>query len=284
MIDLHTHSTASDGNLSPENLMEEAKRGGLIAIALTDHDTVAGIAAARARADILGLKFVAGVEIEIAFNPGEFHLLGLGIEPESGPLQRSMAELAIARAERNEKIAREIRLTGIEIDLDEISLQSGSSYIGRPHLADFLVKAKAAKDRQDAFNRFLKKGKPFYWPKECLDLDIAIEVIKKARGLPVVAHPYSLFVSKTRLASYMDEWKEMGIEGIEAYHPAAKPGQCKILEDMAVKRGFLITAGSDFHGKGRPDCGLGRTSGCVPIPDSRYDDFVSRLSSFRFSF
>lgn len=277
MIDLHTHSSASDGSLPPSRLMEHAKKTGLSAIALTDHDTVSGIAEARDKATSLGMVFISGVEIEIEFEPGEFHLLGLGVDDRDDMLLEVLNTLSAARSERNRGIVDLLRIEGMKVDLDELESLSGSGQVGRPHIAAALKKNKTVHTIQEAFDRFLGKGRPFYLPKECLSLDTALLAIAHARGVAVAAHPYSLFVGKSRLSSVMDEWKSKGIDGVEAYHPAAKRGQCKILELMARERGFFVTAGSDFHAEGKPECGIGRTSGGIPIDNSYYAELSRSL-------
>ncbi len=268
MIDLHTHSSASDGAFSPSRLMEHAASSELKAIALTDHDTVSGIAEARSRAESLGLGFIPGVEIEIEFEPGEFHLIGLGVDEKDEMLLEVLATLSAARSERNRGIVDLLRVEGMKVDLDELESTSGAGQVGRPHIAEALRKNKSVHTIQEAFDRFLGKGRPFYLPKECLPLDLALSAIAHARGVSVAAHPYSLFVGKSRLASVMDEWKSAGIGGVEAYHPAAKLGQCRILELMARERGFFVTAGSDFHGPSKPECGIGRSAGGIPVSDA----------------
>jgi predicted metal-dependent phosphoesterase TrpH len=278
MIDLHTHSNASDGELSPSELIGLGIKNGLRALALTDHDTVAGIAEARANAAGLGLDFIAGVEIEIDFDPGEFHLLGLGLDEKNPGLLRALAELADARVFRNKQIVELFHREGISINLEEIGTLAGTQRIGRPHIAEALVRKGLVKGRQEAFDKYLGKGRPFYLSKDCLALQDALRLIHGAGGLAVVAHPYSLFIGKPKLAALMDEWKTIGIEGIEAYHPAAKLGQCRILERMARQRGFLVTAGSDFHSLKKPECGIGRSAGGQSIDDSYYEELVSFLS------
>ena len=278
MIDLHTHSTASDGSLSPSALIDLAVDRKLLAIALTDHDTVAGIPEAEARAAEKGIRFIRGVEIEIAFAPGEFHLLGLDIRVLDGELGHALTGLGAARAQRNRRIVERIVEAGIPATMGELETIAGlkpgegraaaaAMRIGRPHIASLLVSKKAAKNRQDAFDRYIGKGRPFYEPKECLPLVEAIRLVKESGGLAIVAHPYSLFVSKGRLASLLDEWKELGIDGIEAFHPTAKLGQCRILERLARARDFRVTAGSDYHGLIRPERKLGLTAGRIPIAD-----------------
>jgi len=277
-VDLHTHSTASDGELAPAVLIDKARALGLSTIALTDHDTIAGIVEARGAAAQAGIEFIPGIEIEIDFEPGEFHLLGYGIDPGSAPLLEATRRLAGARHERNAAILERIAAAGLPLDTAKITELSRESYIGRPHLADLLVAARCARNRQDAFDRYLGKGRPFYIKKSCLPLEEALSVIRAAGGIAVVAHPYSLFVSKAMLGTLFSLWKEMGIGGIEAYHPTAKYGQCAILERMARERGMFVTAGSDFHGKARPECGLGRTAGNMPIERRFRDALVDALA------
>ena len=241
-------------------------------LALTDHDTVGGIAEAEAAAEGLGVRLIRGVEIEVAFSPGEFHLLGLDLARIDGELGTILGKLGAARVERNERILSRINEAGIEATMDELVAlaredREAEGQIGRPHIARLLVAKKAARNRQDAFDRWLAKGRPFYEAKAVIDLDEGIDLIHAAGGLAIVAHPRSLFVSWGRLATLMDEWKNLGVDGIEAWHPTATVGECRRLEKMGRERGFRVTAGSDFHGAARPDRKLGRTAGKFPIED-----------------
>lgn len=267
MIDLHSHSTASDGSYSPSALVGLALERGLSALALTDHDTVAGIPEAEAAAAGTSLRLVRGVEIEIAFSPGEFHLLGLRLERLGGELAEVLGRLGRSREERNELILARLRGAGFQATMDELKEQSGNGALGRPHIAALLVAKKAVRTRQEAFDKYLAKGRPFYEPKGCLELAEGMRIVKESGGLAIVAHPLSLFVSWGRLGSLMDEWKELGIDGIEAYHPTAKISHCRRVERMARERGFRVTAGSDFHGAVRPERKLGRTAGNLVIGD-----------------
>jgi predicted metal-dependent phosphoesterase TrpH len=267
VIDLHSHSTASDGSYSPSALVGLAIERGLSALALTDHDTVAGLPEAEAAASGKGLVIIRGVEIEIAFSPGEFHLLGLRLERLDGELGEALLRLFKSREERNERILARMREAGIGATMGELREMAGEGTLGRPHIAALLVAKKAVRTRQEAFDKYLAKGRPFYESKDCLELGEAMRIVKEAGGLAVVAHPLSLFVSWGRLASLMDEWKELGVDGIEAYHPTAKISQCRRVERMARERDFRVTAGSDFHGTIRPERKLGRTAGNLPIGD-----------------
>lgn len=268
MIDLHTHSTASDGTYDPASLVDLAAKKNLTALALTDHDSLSGLDAARVQAASRGLRFIPGVEIEIAFAPGEFHLLGLDLERTDGEIRETVDSLARSRDERNERIFERMRAAGIDGHYGDLRDAPGSGMIGRPHIAEYLLARKAVRSKQDAFDKYLAKGRPFYVAKECLELGEALRIIRSAGGVAVVAHPLSLFVSWTRLAAYFLEWRDLGLTAIEAWHPTAKKGHCERLERMAAQVGFRVTAGSDFHGDNRPDRRLGYTAGGRPIDDS----------------
>jgi 3',5'-nucleoside bisphosphate phosphatase len=267
VIDLHSHSTASDGSYAPAALVGLALERGLSALALTDHDSVSGLPEAESAASGSPLRIIRGVEIEVSFEPGEFHLLGLRLGDLGGELAEVLSRLAQARVQRNGRILDKMREAGFDASMEELRAVAGEGAAGRPHIAALLVERKAVRTRQEAFDKYLGKGRPFYAPKECLELGEAMRMVKEAGGLAVVAHPLSLFVSWGRLGSLMDEWKELGIDGIEAFHPTAKLGQCKRVEKLARDRGFRVTAGSDFHGAIRPDRKLGRTAGNLVIGD-----------------
>lgn len=268
MIDLHTHSTASDGAFTPGELIRKAKEEGLTALALTDHDSLDGLEEADMAAQLAGLRFVPGVEIEIGFGPGEFHLLGLDLRQVREPLHQAVTELARSRENRNEQVFLLLQTAGMELDYQELREQVGEGMIGRPHIAKLLVEKRIVKSKQEAFDRYLAKGRPFFVQKACLELQRAIEVIKDSQGLAIVAHPLSLFVSWTRMRALMAEWKELGMDGIEAWHPTARVVDCQRLEAMGLEYGLRITGGSDYHGPSRPERRLGRTAGDRSIPDS----------------
>ncbi len=274
MIDLHTHSTASDGCLSPAALIGLAADSGLRLIALTDHDSLEGLPEAEAAARAKGIGFIRGIEMEVAWEPGEFHMLGLDLADLGGELAEATLTMARSRGNRNRLIMDKIREAGIPATMEELRTHAGAGSIGRPHFADMLVKRNAARNRQDAFDKYLAKGRPFYLAKECFPLTEVIRLIHAAGGLAIAAHPLSLFVSWGRLPGILDEWKELGVDGIEAYHPTAKLGQCRRLDALGRARGFRITAGSDYHGNRRPERRLGHTAGKLPIADSYLDEIA----------
>ncbi|MDL2229125.1 PHP domain-containing protein [Treponema sp. OttesenSCG-928-L16] len=268
MIDLHTHSSASDGSLTPRQLIAEAHSRGISAIALTDHDTIDGNDEAAAAADTLGIHFIPGIELEIQWEPGEFHLLGLGIKNPSGDFLEALRTIAEIRKQRNLGILEKMQEMGISADYGDIKAMSEGNTIGRPHFAAFLVERRVVKNREQAFSRYLGKGRPLYIPKEGLAFRRAVEMIKESGGIAVLAHPMSLYVSWGRLPGLIADLKDQGLDGIEAWHPTAKPRACKRLEELGLRLGLYISAGSDFHGASRPDRKLGISSGGRKIEDS----------------
>ena len=278
MIDLHTHSTASDGSCSPTALMVEAAKRGITTIALTDHDTIDGLEEAAKAALERGIRFIHGVELEIVWKQGgEFHLLGLGISRPSPAFKATIEELTGRRLERNMEIIERMNTAGINASYDEVVAfagglgaagSQGRRFIGRPHFAAFLVKQKIVKNLEQAFKRYLGKGKPFYIPKAGLEFDKAVEVIRESGGIAVLAHPMSLYVAWGRLPDVIENLKENGLDGLEAWHPNAKVSDCKRLAELGKTLGMFVTAGSDFHGEARPDRKLGMTAGGKKIEES----------------
>jgi len=296
MIDLHTHSTASDGSYSPTALIAGAVKRGLTAIALTDHDTIGGLEEAALAALEWDIRFIPGVELEIAWNQkGEFHLLGLGINSPTPVFRDAIEELSRRRTERNMEIIEKMNKAGISVSYNDVvaianngvplaggfdsaDSPSNTSFgnrqsfcghsIGRPHFAAFLAKKRIVKNREQAFRRYLGKGKPFYIPKAGLEFRKAVEAIQESGGIAVLAHPMSLYTAWGRLPDLVKNLKENGLDGIEAWHPNAKVSECKRLEELGRKLGLYITAGSDFHGEGRPDRKLGITAGGKKIEES----------------
>ncbi|GHV77378.1 phosphatase [Spirochaetia bacterium] len=275
MIDLHTHSRASDGSLTPSELIQTAKKRGLSAIALTDHDTLDGLEEAREEAAKQQIRFIPGIEIDIRYDPitvsGEFHLLGLGLR-EPGPVFReALEELSRLREVRNRHILEQMGEMGIKADYDEVRAISGGGTLGRPHFAALLVQRRVVKNREQAFEKYLGKGRPLYISKEGLEFTRALQIIRDAGGIPVLAHPMSLYLGWGRLPAFIADLVAQGLLGIEAWHPTAKVRSCKRLEELGKSLGLYITAGSDFHGTSRPDRKLGLTAGDRKIEDTLLD-------------
>lgn len=272
MVDLHTHSTASDGTFTPSELVAEAARAGIGVLALTDHDTVAGVTEAQAAGSQHGVQIVPGIEISVAWQPGELHLLGFGVDAESDALISLMRYAQEKRLERNRKMIEQFNKEGIIIDTEQLSLIAGGTVIGRPHFAQYLVRTRKVKSVQEAFQKYLAKGRPFYIEKECLPLTEAIKAVKTAHGIPVLAHPMSLYLSWAKLPDAIAQFKEQGLMGIEAWHSGARYGECIRLQSLAQELNLIVTAGSDFHGGNRKDVHLGRTANNIPIADRFYTE------------
>lgn len=265
MIDLHSHSSASDGALSPANSARHAISLRLSAWALTDHDTTDGLseAAKTVAAEGGSMEFVPGIELNIRWPSGEFHLLGLGLRRLSPELAAVTGYLADDRRRRNEEILAKMReATGIGISLPEMEEKFGTRQIGRPHFARLLAEMGVVRRPQEAFDRFLGSGRPWYAPHAGEDLDVAVEAIRTSGGVPVIAHPKSLYVSLSKIEPLLADFRSRGVAGLEAWHPCVREAEARRLEEMARRLGMFVTAGSDFHGRGvRADRRLGETAG-----------------------
>lgn len=281
MIDLHSHSSASDGILSPADSARYAIEKGLKAWALTDHDTVSGLYDAAKTCLQNDIIFVPGIEINVQWPTGEFHLLGLGLQTFSDDLKDVVEKAEEARKNRNLELVEKMNKDGIDVTLEEIESKFTESQIGRPHFAAFMVEKGIVKRRQDAFDRYLNRGRPWYVPHEGIDLDVAVEAVKSAGGVPVLAHPLSLYVSWGKMEEVIAKIRGHGVEGLEAWHPQARLNEGFKLETLARKLDMIVTAGSDFHGLGvRADRHLGKTSGDKKIEDRFYfEELLPKLGA-----
>ena len=278
MVDLHTHSSASDSDYSPERLIREAAQRGLSALALTDHDTLGGLENAQREARTAGIRFIPGIEISISWagggsvpgmGPGgEMHLLGLGITSPQSAFLAAIAALASRREARNREILDRMHELSIEASWEEVIALAGGDSVGRPHFASLLVSKKIVRNREQAFARYLKPGKPLYVPKVGMDFAEAAALISESGGVPVLAHPLSLYVAWGRLPDMIQALKDRGLRGLEAWHPNAKPMSCRRLEELGRSLGLYITEGSDFHGTARADRQLGHSNRGRKISDA----------------
>lgn len=268
MIDLHTHSSASDGTYSPSQLMEYAREKGIKAIALTDHDTTDGIIEAQAKAKELGIEFCPGIELSVQWPTGEFHLLGLGLKTVSKELSSAIEFLRQERDNRNRKMAAKLQEAGINITYEEVVEKAGTSTIGRPHFASLMIEKGLIKVRQQAFDQYFAKGRPCYIDRTGLELEDAVKAIKTSGGIPVQAHPLSMYISWGKMDDAMIDIQMRGVEGLEAWHPGTRVNEAYRLEELAKKLGMVATAGSDFHGeKVRADRKIGHTAGKSKIEE-----------------
>jgi hypothetical protein len=269
LIDLHLHTTASDGALAPAELVAAAAAAGLKAAAVTDHDTVDGVAEAREAARGLELEVVAGVEISLeAGFAGGMHLLGLWVRPESPALVRALAWLQEARARRNPLIAARLAELGFPVSMEEVSAVAGGGQVGRPHFARALVAAGAVSTVGEAFNRLLQAGGPAYVAKERLSPEEGIRVVRAAGGVPVLAHPGLLPVRGAELEALARRLRGLGLEGLEAHYTDHDTATQRHLASLAARLGLAVSGGSDFHGPNKPEILLGRGRGGLRVPAS----------------
>lgn len=273
MIDLHVHTTASDGQYTPSEIVKKASEHNIKVIAITDHDTVNGLEEAKKAGEQYGITVIPGIELNINGSPGEFHLLGLNITKVSSSMNEILENVVKNREQRNYTIISKMQQNGINITLDELYEKFPNTIIGRPHFAALLQEKGIVKTRQQAFDKYLAKGKPWYTERIGTNLDEAIIAIKESNGIPVIAHPMSLYLSWGKLPEMLQKYYEQGVLGIEAFHPGARVTECLRLEELGRKIGFIITGGSDFHGeKIRSDRRLGHTCGGKKIEDRLYTE------------
>jgi len=270
MIDLHTHSTASDGTLEPAAVVDLAAERQLTALALTDHDTLAGLPAALAQGKKRGLEVVPGVELGIEWSgPGQMHLLGYCFRPDDAGLRERLRWLRDRRRERAQRIVEKLNAVGIAITLAQVEAAAGGEAIGRPHVARALIEAGVVSSIGEAFGRFLSPGRPGYEDKDELTPEQAIQLIRSAGGVAVVAHPVTLKLKGAALEAFLKELVGYGLEGLEAVWSGHSPEQMRELQALADKLGLVTTGGSDFHGDNKPDIQLGAgRHGNVQVPDS----------------
>jgi predicted metal-dependent phosphoesterase TrpH len=271
-VDLHTHSTASDGSCEPERLISLALELGLSALALTDHDTLDGLERAESSAKGTPLLFVRGVEIEIEHESGEFHLLGLGFDAgRASVLDEALSQVQAARRLRNHRMVEKLRQGGFDVSMEELAQIAGGQIVSRAHFARLLVKKRAVNSIDAAFKRLIGKGMPYYEPRACLSLSDATAFIRAASGVAVIAHPVSLGLRGPALRTFVAGCRDQGVVGVEAWHPNQTLKECNTLARLARSLGMAVSGGSDFHGEHIPQRKLGRSSGGREIPDSLLD-------------
>lgn len=241
-MDLHVHTTFSDGDLTPQQVVREAAAAGLCAIALTDHDECRGFAAVD---DMMGIGVIAGIELA-AQHGGEVHVLGLGIDTGNAALLDHVEKAANARRVRAFAMLDRLFRVGVMIEMEDVESECRGGVIGRPHMAAALVKKGYAETTQEAFEKYLSVKTPYYVPQQRISVAQAAALIRQAQGLAVLAHPGLL--GEKVLCMLEPHMKDMGFWGIEAYHPAHSDGQCAEYESIARRRALYVTSGSDYHG------------------------------------
>ena len=279
-VDLHTHSTASDGTLAPAEVVRLAAETGLSALALTDHDTTDGVAEAAAAAAELGLDFLTGMEVTAAFpRPGTMHLLAYGFDPDHPALRRLTARLADARAERAETIVRRLNQVNVDITLTEVAAETAGGSIGRPHVARVLIRRGYAVSTRDAFDRFLGSGGSAWVDTAPMDAAGVIEHVNAAGGLVSLAHPRQLRRhGSAQLASLVEELADQGLGGIETLHSTHDLDTVHQFTRLADRFDLVATGGSDYHGPHKPWVKLGLAAGRT-VPRAAFDAVRDRCAA-----
>ena len=267
LMDLHTHTTASDGSLTPAELVAAARAAGLKAVAVTDHDTTAGLDEALAAGAEPGLQVVPGVEISVeAGLAGGVHVVGLFVEHHHPPLTAALERLQRARARRNPRMVERLNHLGIPVTLEEVAAFAGGDLISRAHFAQALVARGVVASRKEAFSRYLGAGKPAYVPKQRLSPQEAIALLRRAGAVPILAHPGLLPLERGPLEELVQRFREMGLEGLEAHYSEHDRPTRLWLERLAARLDLVVSGGSDFHGRAKPDIALGRGKGDLAVP------------------
>lgn len=266
MIDLHAHTSASDGTYSPKELVTLAKSEGIEAIAITDHDTIEGVPEALEAGEKIGLEVIPGVEISIDHQPGSMHVLGLFLDIENKKLIEYLTVLQTSRSSRNPKIIEKLNELGLAISMEDVQKISGGGQVGRPHIAAALLKDGYVSSNQQAFDKYLKKGAIAYFERSRLTREETVDMIHGAGGLVILAHPNTLGVNGSSFSNLMSELKEVGFDGLEVFYNSHSQSDEDRLMKIVDKNGFIISGGTDFHGQNKPSIKLGVGYGNMAIP------------------
>lgn len=266
-IDLHVHSTASDGTCTPAGLVERAAAAELAAFALTDHDTTDGIDEAMAAAKKKALEVVAGIELSTEYNGADVHVLGFDIDYKSEAFQRKLRVFRNQRDVRNEEMLAKLRTAGFEkMTVEALNEAYPDSVITRAHMARFMLENGYIKDRQEAFDKYIGDGCPYYVPRKKITPQDAIVFILESGGIPVLAHPLLYGMSRDELKQAVLSFKEAGLVGIEAIYSLNTEADERDMRRLAKECGLLISGGSDFHGANKPDINIGTGRGGLYVP------------------
>ena len=267
-IDLHLHTTHSDGSLRPSEVVKLAQQAGVSAIAITDHDITTGIPEAMTTGMELDIEVVPGVEISSHDGKHELHILGYCLNWRDPLLNQHLASLRASRHRRNPLIVEKLRAAGLDVTYEEVSTLAATESVGRPHIAQLLMNKRYVTSAKEAFDRYLAEGRPAYVARDLPTPADAISWIKAARGVAVLAHPVWVREAGERLHNCVKELTEVGLDGIEVHYSTHSKSQTAAFLAMAKQLGLLITGGSDFHGRTKPDIEVGSGRGDLKVHPS----------------
>ncbi len=262
-VDLHCHSTASDGTLAPADVVRLARDTGLSGLSLTDHDTIDGLAEAADEAGRLGLDFLPGIEISCEFpRPGTMHVLGYGVDVNSPVLKELTRTLLVGRDDRNPKIVRKLNELGVSITMEEVEQEAGGNVLGRPHIAAILTRKGYVSSIKQAFDKYLATGAAAYFDKERLTPRRAMDLIRQSHGMPFLAHPVQLRTENdAQLERTLKDLVDLGLVGLEVIHSDHDDPLVEKYSRLAEKFGLAKSGGSDFHGSNKKGIRLGEANG-----------------------
>ena len=293
MIDLHVHSNKSDGSLTPTELVALAVKKNLSAFALTDHDTIDGLQEALEAARIYNqslscdpasgqpLEVIPGIEFSTEYQGRDIHIVGLFIDFESPVFQRRVQAFVDSRIHRNQKMCRQLRQAGIEIEYEDLIREFPDAVITRSHYAQYMHQHGYIKTLREAFDRYIGDHGPCFVPREKITPVQAVELIRDVGGLSILAHPILYRMSDSALSALVQELKDVGLDGTEAIYCTYSPGEELAIRALAKRFGLLISGGSDFHGDAKPGLELGTGYGKLAIPEAILENMKQVLSQKR---
>jgi predicted metal-dependent phosphoesterase TrpH len=267
-VDLHLHSNTSDGEDTPERVMELAAEANLSHAALTDHDTLDGIDRAKLAAERFGIAFIPGVELSVDHDGTKLHMLVYFLEPGEGPLQSRLAGLRNGRDARNTQIVDNLNRLGYEITIGDVEKHAAGPSIGRPHIADALIDKGYIESRDEAFADLLRDGGAAYVERERLTAADAISLARESHAVPVVAHPVTMGLARDGYGRAFRELTDIGLGGIEAHHPMHDSELRTHIASLANSLGIAATGGSDYHGESKRSYRVGVGRGDLQVPNS----------------
>ncbi|MGQ0667247.1 MAG: PHP domain-containing protein [Nitrospiraceae bacterium] len=279
-LDLHVHTTHSDGSSTPAEVVGLAHKAGVTALAITDHDIMTGVAEATVTGQQFGIEIIPGIEISSMLGDSELHVLGYFLDPQEAGLNERLTVLRESRHRRNPQIIERLQALGIDITYEEVLALAGAGSVGRPHIARILMGKGVVATAQEAFDRFLAADRPAYVPRILPSPAEAIQWIKAAKGLAVLAHPTWVKTTEGTLTDLVRQLKADGLDGVEVHYSTHTARQTREYLGLARQLGLLVAGGSDFHGLTKPDIAVGIGKGTLHIPGTllpKLKDAAARL-------
>ena len=270
-LDLHLHTTHSDGSFTPTEVIDLAHKAGVTALAITDHDITTGILEATLAGQEHGIEVIPGIEISSILGDSELHILGYFLDYQDARLDERLARLRESRHRRNPKIIERLQAAGIAITYEEVRALAGTDSVGRPHIARVLMEKGVVASAKEAFDLWLADGRPAYVPRELPTPSDAMQWIREANGLPVLAHPTWVKPTDGTLTDLVRQLKADGLDGVEVHYSTHTPRQTREYLALAKQLDLLVTGGSDFHGLTKPDIDVGVGKGALHVPGSLLD-------------